>query len=56
MNSQVRFVMHPDDERDFEQLLLAEESLRFIEGPRWKTKTPPTSRSLVDIHDTYCII
>jgi hypothetical protein len=56
MHSQVRFVMDPDDEREFEQLLLAEESIRFIEGPRWKTKTPLTSRSLADIHSNYCII
>jgi hypothetical protein len=56
MHSQVRFVMHPDDEREFEQLLLAKESIRFIEGPRWKTETPLTSRSLADIHDNYCII
>jgi hypothetical protein len=56
MRGQVRFVMHPDDEREFEQLLLAEESIRFIEGPRWKTETPLTSRSLADIHDEYCII
>jgi hypothetical protein len=56
MNSQVRFVMHPDDEREFEQLLLANESIRFIEGPRWKTETPLTSSSLADIHDNYCII
>jgi hypothetical protein len=56
MKSQVRFVMHPDDEREFEQLLLADESIRFIEGPRWKTETPLTSRSLADIHDNYRII
>ena len=56
MNSQIRFVMHPDDEREFEQLLLADESIRFIEGPRWKTQTPLTSRSLAEIRDDYCII
>ena len=56
MRSQVRFAMHPDDEREFEQLLVSDESIRFIAGPRWKTETPITSRSLVDIDDDYCII
>jgi len=56
MRSQVRFAMHPADERDFEQFLVSDESIRFIAGPRWKTKTPKTSRSLADIDDYYCII
>jgi hypothetical protein len=55
MNSQVRFAMHPADERDFEALLLSDESVRFIAGPRWKTQSPKTSRSLADI-GYYCII
>jgi hypothetical protein len=56
MRSQVRFAMHPTDEREFEQLLVSDNSIRFIAGPRWKTKTPRTSRSLSDIVDRYCII
>lgn len=56
MRSQVRFVMHPDDEREFEQLLVSDESLRFIAGPRWKTESPTTSRSLAEIAHNYCII
>jgi hypothetical protein len=48
--------MHPADERDFEQLLISDESICFIAGPRWKTETPITSRSLADIDDDYCII
>jgi hypothetical protein len=56
MRSQVRFAMHPDDERAFEQLLVSDESIRFIAGPRWKKETPKTSRSLADIDDYYCII
>ncbi len=54
MLSQVRFVMHPADERNFEQLLVSDESI--IGGPRWKTESPETSRSLADIDDYYCII
>jgi hypothetical protein len=56
MSSQVRFVMHPEDEREFEQLLVGDESIRFIAGPRWKTETPKTSRSLADIDGYYCIV
>jgi hypothetical protein len=55
MRSQVRFAMHPDDEREFEQFLVGDESIRFIAGPRWKTETPETSRSLATI-GSYCII
>ena len=56
MRSQVRFAMHPDDERDFEHLLVRDESIRFIAGPRWKTETPTSFRSLTDIAGNYCII
>jgi hypothetical protein len=56
MNSQVRFAMHPADEREFEQLLVSDAAIRFIAGPRWTTSTPETSRSLADIDDHYCII
>jgi hypothetical protein len=48
--------MHPADEREFEELLVSDESIRFIAGPRWKTESPKTSRSLADIDDDYCII
>lgn len=56
MRSQVRFVMHPTDEREFETLLVSDESIRFIAGPRWKAETPKSSRSLADVVDGYCII
>lgn len=56
MKSQVRFAMHPDDEIDFEHLLVRDESIRFIAGPRWKTETPTSFRSLTDIVGNYCII
>jgi hypothetical protein len=48
--------MHPADERDFESLLVSDDSIRFIAGPRWKTESPKTSRSLAEIDDDYCII
>ena len=56
MRSQVRFAMHPDDEREFERILVADESIRLIAGPRWKTETSDTSRSLTNIDDWYCIV
>lgn len=56
MRSQFRFAMHPEDEREFEQLLVRDDSIRFIAGPRWKTELPITSRSLADLDDCYCII
>lgn len=55
MRSQVRFVMHSADECEFEQLLVSDESIRFIAGPRWKTETPEIFRSLAQIK-YYCII
>jgi hypothetical protein len=55
MRSKLRFVMHPDDEAHFAALLLSDEAVQLIDGPRWKTKLPVCSRSLEDI-GWYCII
>jgi hypothetical protein len=55
MRSQVRFVMHPDDEREFVDDLLRDDSVGLINGPRWKASEPTVHRSLESI-DTYCII
>jgi hypothetical protein len=48
--------MHPADERDFEPLLVSDESIRLIAGARWRTESPKSSRSLAEIDDHYCII
>ena len=56
MNSEVRFAMQSDDEREFEQLLVSDESIRFAAGYRWKSETPTTSRLLADMGDQHCII
>jgi hypothetical protein len=56
MRSQLRFVMHPGDERDFVSELLRDESVVLINGPRWKTSRPEVHRSLDAIDDWYCII
>jgi hypothetical protein len=55
MRSELRFVMHPDDEREFVDALLLDASLVLINGPRWKTREPTVYRSL-DFIDNYCMI
>ena len=55
MRSQLRFVMHPDDERDFVAVMLAEPSLHLIDGPRWPARCPQTHRSMASI-GAYCIL
>jgi hypothetical protein len=55
MRSSVRFVMHPDDEASIVLELLSDPSLQFIDGPRWKTAVPSTSRNLKEI-GYYCIV
>jgi hypothetical protein len=47
--------MHPDDEREFVDELLLDDSIVLINGPRWKTREPVAYRSLEFI-DYYCII
>jgi hypothetical protein len=56
MRSQFRFVMHPDDERDFAARVLSEASVVLIDGPRWRAPEPTTYRSLSDVKGSYCII
>jgi hypothetical protein len=55
MNSQLRFIMHPDDELLLLEKVLNEPSVVLINGPRWKAATPATARSLSQI-GSYCII
>jgi hypothetical protein len=56
MKSQLRFVMHPSDERDFAAHVLAEDGVYLIDGPRWKTSSPATHRSIEAIAGNYCIV
>lgn len=56
MKSQLRFVMHPDDEREFAVQVLSDESVGLIDGPRWRSSTPETYRTLDEITGNYCII
>jgi hypothetical protein len=55
MRSQIQFVMHPDDEREFVNFLLADPTIQFIDGPRWPTEEPTTTRELNGV-GWYCII
>lgn len=41
MRSQVRFIMHPDDEADFVRIITAEPGIVFVNGPNWSTPGPP---------------
>jgi hypothetical protein len=45
MRSQLRFVMHPDDERDFISEVLHDDAVVLINGPRWKSSEPEGHRS-----------
>ena len=56
MRSDLRFIMHPVDERDFVSQLLTDETVRLIDGPRWKTAAPQAFRALDSIRGSYCII
>lgn len=55
MRSQIRFVMHPDDEDAFVPVLLAEADVLLIDGPHWTTSSPVTTRTLGEI-GTYAIV
>lgn len=55
MASELQFVMHPKDEALFAEELLREEGVRLIDGPRWPSASPSTTRDLGEIDD-YCIV
>src|SRR3981189_2462412 len=55
MRSQLRFVMHPYDEAALMTELLRDPAVLLIDGPRWKSATPPTARNISAVGD-YCII
>jgi hypothetical protein len=55
VKSQLRFVMHPDDETSLIADLLRDQEVLFIDGPRWKSAEPETTRNISQI-GYYCII
>lgn len=55
LRNQKRFIMHPDDEKDFEQEVLAEEGVVLVDGPIWTSDSPAKLNSL-DRIGNYCII
>ena len=56
MRSQLQFVMHPDDEREFIASVLVEDDVLLIDGPLWKSERPKTFRSMDPIKGSYCMI
>ncbi|WP_185234727.1 hypothetical protein [Teredinibacter franksiae] len=48
--------MHPEDEKEFEAKILADETVLLVDGPRWKTEFPEGVRTLSKITGTYCIV
>ena len=56
MKSQIRFVMHPNDEADFFSKCLASSDIFLIDGPRWQAPNPKVHQSLADINGNYCIV
>lgn len=56
MRSQIRFAMHPDDEREFVAHVLGDESVVFIDGPRWESESPLSCRDIAKLTGTYCIV
>src|SRR5258708_23086998 len=55
MRSQLRFVMHPYDEAALMTELLRYPAVLLIDGPRWKSATPPATRNISAVGN-YCII
>ena len=55
MKGQLRFVMHPDDETAIVAELLRDPAVLLVDGPRWKTATPPTTRNVSAV-GSYCMI
>src|SRR5262249_49108032 len=41
MRSDLRFVMHPLDEAEFAEMVIAEQGTVFVNGPSWSTPQPP---------------
>jgi hypothetical protein len=46
MRSQVRFVMHPEDEVEFAMAVTAEQATLFVDGPTWPKPQPPVTTNI----------
>jgi len=55
MRSTLRFVMHPEDEQSVVAELFRDPSVVLVDGPRWKSSKPNTTRELASVGN-YCII
>jgi hypothetical protein len=56
MRSQIRFVMHDEDEHEFVQEVLAEPGTVFVNGPKWATEEPPVLSRVEDGDGFYQMI
>lgn len=56
MKSQIRLVIHPNDEADFFSKCLASADTFLIDGPRWQAPTPKLHQSLADINGHDCLV
>jgi len=55
VKSELRFVMHPDDETSLLADILRDQEVLFIDGPRWNSAEPETTRN-ISLVGHYCII
>ncbi|HJR56498.1 MAG TPA: hypothetical protein VJ798_07955 [Rhizomicrobium sp.] len=55
MSSQLVFAMHPLDEAAFAEFLLADPSIRLVDGPRWPDPQPKLTRNSADV-GSYALI
>ena len=55
MKSQIRFVMHPDDEAQIVAGLLQDPAVVLIDGPRWPQAAPIVTRDIASVR-YYCLI
>jgi hypothetical protein len=55
VRSTIEFVSHPDDEAMLMSELLRDPAVLLVDGPRWKSAAPPTTRNISSV-GYYCII
>lgn len=46
MRSDIRFVMHPDDEAEFAEKVISETGTVFVDGPIWSEPQPPVTEDI----------
>ncbi|MCA8990123.1 MAG: hypothetical protein KDA78_20920, partial [Planctomycetaceae bacterium] len=46
MRSEVCFVMHPEDEKDFVRIITSEQGVVLVNGPKWDQPDPPVCHDI----------